>query len=249
MRLSLRPGEQGLRQSILTALHEAGHGLYDQGYDPADKGTLLAAAPSMGLHEANARLWENHVGRSRAFWSFMAPRLRTVLPGAPGAEALWRGVNRIRPSLIRASADELSYHLHILLRYELETALVAGDLMVRDLPDAWRERSRALIGVVPESDNDGVLQDGHWAAAMFGYFPTYTIGSLYAAQLVQTYGAARDLEGEIAAGRFEGLLGFLREKIHRPGDRLPAEDLVTAATGRGLDAAAFLAHVERKLRL
>lgn len=246
VRLSLRPGEQGLCQSILTALHEAGHGLYDQGYDAADKGTLLAAAPSMGLHEANARLWENHVGRSRAFWGFMAPRLRMALPGAPGAEALWRRVNRIRPSLIRASADELSYHLHILLRYELETALVSGDLRVRDLPGAWRERSLALIGVAPGTDNDGVLQDGHWAAAMFGYFPTYTIGSLYAAQLVESYGAAHDLEAEIASGCFSGLLEFLRTSIHRPGDRLPAEELVAAATGRGLDAGAFLRHVARR---
>jgi carboxypeptidase Taq len=247
VRVSVRPGGQTLSQLILTTLHEGGHGLYDQGYDPADRGTLLAAAPSMGLHEANARLWENHVGRSRSFWSFMTPRLNTALGGSGlSAETLWQNVNRIRPSLIRVNADELSYHLHILLRYELETALVSGDLSVHELPGAWRERSRALLEVEPKSDLEGVLQDGHWAASMFGYFPTYTIGSLYAAQLVETYAARADLESEIGAGRFSGLLSFLRETIHRPGDRRPAEDLVMAATGKGLDAGAFLRHVTRK---
>jgi carboxypeptidase Taq len=246
VRLSLRPGDHPLGQTILTALHEAGHALYDQGYDPRDKGTLLAAAPSMGLHEANARLWENHVGRSHAFWTFMQPKL-TAHCGAVDAGDLHRAANRVARTALRASADELTYHLHIALRHELETALVAGTLEVRDLKDAWAEASHRLLGIGPGSDNDGVLQDGHWAAGMFGYFPTYTIGSLYAAQLMEAYGRGADMDAEIARGDFSGLLSFLRHHIHRPGDRKTAEELIVSATGGGLDASAFLRHVSHRL--
>ncbi|MCC6919869.1 MAG: hypothetical protein IT548_11740 [Alphaproteobacteria bacterium] len=246
VRIAVRHGAGELTGLVLTALHEGGHGLYDQGYAAEDRFTLLAASPGAALHEGQARLWENHVGRSRAFWGWFVPTLgeagRALSPAG-----LHRKVNRVQRGLHRASADELSYHLHIILRYELETALVAGELSVADLPGAWREKCRALFGLEPASDNEGVLQDGHWAGAMFGYFPTYTVGSLYAAQLVEAYGVDK-LDGEIAAGSFAPLLGWLREKVHRHGDRLPAEDIMRNATGSGLDVEPFFRHVARKLK-
>jgi carboxypeptidase Taq len=251
VRMALRPQDDDLCEAILTTLHEGGHGLYDQGLAVADRGTLLAAAPSMGLHEAQARLWENHVGRSEAFWKFLHPKIQHAFGEAmKGVDAhkFYQATNRVAPTLIRATADELSYHLHILLRYELEVALLSGSLAVKDLPGAWNERSKTLIGVAPKTDRDGVLQDGHWASGMFGYFPTYTIGSLYAAQLIETYERANPLADEIAGGKFALLLAWLAKNIFAAGDRYAAEDLITKVTGMGLDAAAYFRHVERKYR-
>ena len=248
VRLALRTHDDDLSEAILTTLHEGGHGLYDQGLSTEDRSTLLAQAPSMGLHEAQARLWENHVGRSRGFWGHLFPKVRAALGDAVAgldAEKFYQAANRVRPSHIRANADELSYHLHILLRYELETAMIAGDLKVADLAGAWNERAQALIGVRPDTDRNGVLQDGHWASGMFGYFPTYTLGSLYAAQLVEAYGREK-LEGEIVRGTFAPLLSWLREKVHSLGDRLPTEELIKKATGKGLDAGPYFRHVQTK---
>jgi len=240
VRLTLRPDQDDLAEAILTTLHEGGHGLYDQGLAPEDRATLLAQAPSMGMHEAQARLWENHVGRSRAFWNFFAPK------AGINAEDFFKATNRVTPSLIRSTADELSYHLHILLRYELEVALIKGDLQVKDLAGAWNERSKSLIGVTPKSAREGVLQDGHWASGMFGYFPTYTLGSLYAAQMMETYAETANLEAEITKGDFTNLLRWLRTNIFIVGDRLPTEDLVTRVTGKGLDAGAYFRHIAAK---
>lgn len=249
VRISLREHSDELAEAILTTLHEGGHALYDQGMSSEDRYTLLAQAPSMGLHEAQARLWENHVGRSRQFWDFAFPKMRAGLGDAVSdlsAEKFYQAVNRVRPSDIRANADELSYHLHIILRYELETAIIAGDLKVQDLPGAWDEKAKALIGVKPSSQASGVLQDGHWASGMFGYFPTYTLGSLYAAQLIEAYAKTRPLGDEIAKGNFRPLLGWLQQKVYHLGDRLPAEDLIVAATGKGLCAEAYFRHVTTK---
>jgi carboxypeptidase Taq len=239
-----------LTRTILTTMHEAGHGLYDQGYADADRGTLLAAAPSMGLHEGLARLWENHVGRSAAFWRTFYPTVRETLgTGADGLDdsAFFRDANRIAAGTHRASADELSYHLHILLRYEIEVALISGALKVKDLPAAWNEKSKALLGVAPASARDGVLQDGHWSSGMFGYFPTYTIGTLYAAQLVEAYERDHRLVTEIAHGDFKSLNDWLSRNIYAVGDRLTADEIITNATGTGLNTAAFFRHVETVL--
>jgi carboxypeptidase Taq len=249
VRLALRPSHDEVAEAILTALHEGGHGLYDQGLGPEDRATLLAQAPSMGMHEAQARLWENHVGRSRAFWQFLFPKLReglgTSMQGL-NADKFFQAANRVRPSQIRATADELSYHLHILLRYELEVAMISGDLKVKDLAQAWNDRSLALIGVKPASDLTGVLQDGHWASGMFGYFPTYSLGSLYAAQLIEAYGKTANLDEEIARGEFTPLRTWLRDKIYMSGDRIPTEELVTRVTGKGLAVDAYFRHVAAK---
>ncbi len=249
VRLALRPNHENLLEAVLTTLHEGGHGLYDQGLAPQDRATLLAQAPSMGMHEAQARLWENHVGRSRAFWTFLFPKLRDALgplmQGLDG-EKFFQAANRVRPSQIRASADELSYHLHVLLRYELEVAMISGDLKVSDLAGAWNERSVSLIGIKPTSDLTGVLQDGHWASGMFGYFPTYTLGSLYAAQLTEAYAKTAKLDEQITRGEFTPLRTWLRDKIYMSGDRIPTEDLVTRVTGKGLDVDAYFRHIATK---
>lgn len=250
VRVALSIKDDPLR-TILTTMHEAGHALYDQGYAKADHGTLLAAAPSMGLHEGLARLWENHVGRSAAFWQFFSPAARDILGDAARGlddSAFFRAANRVAPGVNRAGADELSYHLHIVLRYEIEVALLSGALSVKDLPAAWNEKSKALIGVTPSSPRDGVLQDGHWASGMFGYFPTYTIGSLYAAQLIEAYERNHRLSDEVANGDFKKLNGWLSEKIYAIGDRLSADEIVSRATGSGLDTAAFFRHVEKRLK-
>jgi carboxypeptidase Taq len=184
VRLTIRVDESDLSAAVLATLHEGGHGLYDQGFNPNDRDTLLAEAPSMGLQESQSRLWENHVGRSRAFWDYVFPSLQRLFSDTVSgldAEPFYRSVNLVRPGVNRVAADEISYHLHIVLRYELEVALISGSLGVRDLPEIWNERSASLIGATPTSDREGVLQDVHWSLGMFGYFPTYTLGSLYAA--------------------------------------------------------------------
>jgi carboxypeptidase Taq len=163
------------------------------------------------------------------------------------AEKFYHATNRVRPSLIRATADELSYHLHILLRYELEVAMIKGDLNVSDLATAWNDRSKSLIGITPPSDVAGVLQDGHWSSGMFGYFPTYTLGSLYAAQLTEAYAKTNDIEAQIAKGDFAPLRGWLHDKIYKVGDRHPTEELVTQVTGKGLDTGAYFRHIASKL--
>jgi carboxypeptidase Taq len=249
IRLALRPNHDDLLEAVLTTLHEGGHGLYDQGLAPQDRATLLAQAPSMGMHEAQARLWENHIGRSRAFWTFLFPKLRDVLgPLMQGldAEKFFQAANRVRPSLIRATADELSYHLHVVLRHELEVAMISGDLKVADLAQAWNERSVSLIGIKPTSDLTGVLQDGHWAAGMFGYFPTYTLGSLYAAQLTETYAKSTKLDEQIARGEFTPLRAWLRDNIYASGDRIATEALMKRVTGQGLNTDAYFRHIAAK---
>jgi len=201
------------------------------------------------LQESQSRLWENHVGRSRAFWDYVFPSLQRLFPDAVrelDAETFYRGVNLVRPGLIRVAADEISYHLHIVLRYELEVALISGSLGVRDLSEAWNERSASLIGATPTSDREGVLQDVHWSLGMFGYFPTYTLGSLYAAQLAEAYAREHPLEDEIRRGEFGGLLAWLRTEIHRVGQRFSAEEIMDKATGKGLDTGAFFRHLEAK---
>jgi len=246
IRLTIRTREDDPTESVLTTLHEGGHALYDQGFLKEDRHSLIGDAPSMGLHECNARLWENHVGRSEAFWRFLLHTLRENLGDvAAGLDigAYLHAVARVRASTNRTRADEMSYHLHIILRYELEQALIACELKVSELRRAWNEKSRNFIGVEPQSDLEGVLQDSHWSGGMFGYFPTYTIGSLYAAQLVETYARSHPLEDEVSQGLFTPLLGWLRTHIHAHGHRYPSEELVTRATGTGLDAAAFFRHL------
>ena len=234
-------------------LHEAGHALYEQGFSRALAYTPLADGASLGMHESQSRLWENQVGRSRAFWDRHFPEAQAAFPerlAGVTAGAFWRAVNRVQPSLIRVEADELTYHLHVLLRFELERAMVEGDLAVADLPGAWREKMQQYLGVTPQTDADGCLQDIHWAMGAFGYFPTYTLGTLMSQQLWEALGrdlAGGDAERLVARGDYGAILGWLREKIHRHGRARTAPQLLEAATGSTLDAGPWLAYARSKM--
>ncbi|MBX6379003.1 MAG: carboxypeptidase M32, partial [Clostridia bacterium] len=212
--------------------------------------TPLGRAASLGFHESQSRLWENVIGRSRPFCQWLLPRLRHRFPGrleAVDAEGLYRAVNRVRPSLIRVDADEVTYNLHILLRFDLERRLVRGELAVADLPLAWRAGMEELLGIAPTTDAEGVLQDVHWSGGSFGYFPTYTLGTLLAAQLWEAIQRdCPDVEERMAGGDFGPVLSWLRQRIHAHGGKyLPAE-LVRLATGRELSPEPFLAYVRTK---
>lgn len=249
VRITTRIHEDQPLSAIFSTLHEAGHGLYEQNLPARHRRTLLCAAPSMGLHESQSRLWENLVGRSLPFWRAFLPRLAARFPRLAGvpAEDFHRAANRVRRSLVRVEADEVTYNLHIALRFELELGLLRGELAVRDLPEAWAARSETLLGVRPRHDGEGVLQDIHWAWGDLGYFPTYTIGNLYAATLYAA--AARALPGleeAIAGGELAPLREWLAERVYRVGRRKDAEEIVRDATGEGLTDRDFERYVKAK---
>jgi carboxypeptidase Taq len=238
-RLTARYREHDFSEGFFTILHEVGHGLYEQGLDAAHWGTPMGEAASLGLHESQSRLYENLVGRSRGFWRHFFPLARRTFSEALGgvaADDFHRAVNVVRPSLTRVRADEVTYNLHILVRFELERALLAGDLPAADLPAAWEEAYGRHLGLSPGDDAEGCLQDGHWASGLIGYFPTYTLGNVFAAQLFAR--AEADLGGlecPFSRGDFGGLLGWLRERVHRHGQRYPAARLIESATGAAPD--------------
>jgi carboxypeptidase Taq len=234
--------EDGQLESVLAALHEFGHGLYERQMDPELARTNLATGTSMSVHESQSKLWENHVGRHRAFADGIAADLAAG-GFAIGAGELHAALVAVRPSLIRVSADPVTYPLHIVLRFELERALVNGALAVADLPAAWNDGMRRLLGVEVPGDAVGVLQDVHWAAGAFGYFPSYALGCLIAAQLWEALEAdLGDQSDALARGELEGIREWLGEHVHRHGRRLDTEDLVATATGRGLEVEPFLRH-------
>jgi carboxypeptidase Taq len=234
-RLTSRYDENDFAEGFFTILHEAGHGLYEQGLDRDYRGMPLGEAASLGLHESQSRLWENHVSRSRAFWEHFFPLVREAFPQALSdvtLDTFHRAINVVRPSLVRVRADEVTYNLHILIRFELEQALLSGDLPAADLPAAWSEAYRKYLEIVPPDDAVGCLQDGHWACGMIGYFPTYTLGNVFAAQLFARAAAdLGDLDRAFAHGDFAALLQWLRQHVHRHGQRWPAATLIEHATG------------------
>ena len=251
VRLTWRGDVNDFRPALLGILHEVGHGLYEQGLPDDWLGSPLAEPASLGVHESQSRLWENHIGRSREFWSWLMPRFRDVLSGStiPGIEELWHALHAVTPSAIRVEADETTYNLHIVARFRMERALFRGELQVDDLPDAWSEQMRRLLGLEVQDDNHGVLQDIHWATGLFGYFPTYTLGNLMAAQLFEAVCVQiPDLRDQIARGEFAPLLTWLREKIHRRGTWLPPAELLERATAAPLSSEPFLRHVTSNCR-
>ena len=237
-RITTRYDPQFFNSAFFGILHEAGHGIYEQGLPAEHYGLPLGEAISLGIHESQSRLWENLVGRSRAFWTFFYPLAQQRFPAALGNTAcdeFYFAINDVRPSLVRVEADEVTYNLHILIRFELERALLDGDLQPAELPGAWNEKYRQYLGIAPPDDRTGVLQDVHWSAGLVGYFPTYALGNLYAAQFfAQAKADLGDLEGMLARGDFRPLLDWLREKIHRHGQRWSAAELVQRVTGRPL---------------
>lgn len=248
VRMTYRFQEDDFRPCLFGILHECGHGLYEQGLPEAWHRTPVDDAVSLGVHESQSLLWENHVGRSRGFWRWLVPVFRETFPAAAvfDAEDLWPVLHTVKPSLIRVEADETTYNLHVAVRFELELALFHGELEVPDLPRAWNDRYERYLGIRPANDAEGVLQDVHWAQGSFGYFPTYTLGMLTAAQLAA---AARrdlgDLDAAFAAGELRPLLGWLRRRLHGQGRLRPAGELIAGVTGRPLDSADFVAHLRR----
>ncbi|MFO7607565.1 MAG: carboxypeptidase M32 [Candidatus Krumholzibacteriia bacterium] len=250
VRITTRYDAADLRPALYATMHEGGHALYELGLPGEHAGEPVGSAVSLGIHESQSRLWENLVGRSRPFVAWLAPQLAGIWPAAYGGadpEALYRAANTVRPSLIRIEADEVTYNLHIILRLEIERALVAGEVEVDGLPSLWREKVKAYLGLDVPSDREGVLQDIHWSFGLFGYFPTYALGNLYASQL---FAAARrhlpDLDAQLARGELAGLLGWLRANVHGPGSLYPAGELCVRVTGQELSPEPFLAHVRAK---
>jgi carboxypeptidase Taq len=248
-RLTTRYNEQNFAQSFYGILHEAGHGLYEQGLPAEHYGTPLGVAASLGIHESQSRLWENHVGRSPAFWEHWHPvacehfpELKRLSPAQLSA-----GVNRVAPSFIRVEADQVTYDLHILLRFEVETRLIEGQLKVADVPAFWNEEFEKLLGLKVPNDAEGCLQDIHWSLGDLGYFPTYTLGNLNAAQLMRRAALDRPgLEAELARGQYGTLLSWLREKVHCHGLRYRPQELMQQATGEPTQSRYHLDYLRQK---
>lgn len=249
-RLTTRYDERFFPSGYFSILHEAGHGIYDQGLRGDQFGLPPGSYVSLGIHESQSRMWENMVGRSIPFWQHFFPLAQAAFPTALGGtrlEDFCFAVNDVRPSLIRVEADEATYNLHIIIRFELEQALINDDLPIKDLPAAWNQKYRDYLGIEPPSDADGVLQDVHWSAALIGYFPTYALGNLYAAQFYAQ--AAKDvgpLDEQFERGDFAPLFDWLREKIHRSGRCYTASELVENISGEPLSHAALIAYLREK---
>lgn len=251
VRITTRVNEQELGDGLFSTIHESGHAMYEQGIDFAFEGTPLAAGTSAGIHESQSRLWENLVGRSRPFWEHFYPKLRAVFPDQLGTvplDTFYRAINKVQRSLIRVDADEVTYNLHVILRFDLELALLEGTLAIRDLPEAWRERYRSDLGIAPPDDRDGVLQDVHWYGGLIGgAFQGYTLGNIMSAQLYDAALRAHpDIPQQVGRGEFSTLHGWMREHVYRHGRALDADDLLRRATGGSLDVGPYLAYLRRK---
>ena len=250
VRITTRYALKRFGEAFFATLHEVGHGLYEQGLPPDHHGSPMGDAPSLGMHESQARLWENAVGRSRGFWQHLFPLARTMFPTAlrdVKLDDFFRAIHHVAPSMNRVGADEVTYNLHIRVRFELERALIHGDLASADLPAAWNEAYRRYLGVVPADDAEGCLQDSHWAAGMFGYFPSYTLGNVFAAQLtaraVEDLG---DLNVQFARGEFEPLRDWLTQRIYAEGGRFTAAQLIKRVTGTPPDHRPLIAALGRE---
>jgi len=239
-----------LNPFLFGTLHESGHAIYEQGTHPDLARTPLARGTSLGIHESQSRMMENIVGRSRGFWNAYYLPLQSTFPeqlSGYSVEDFYKAINKVQPSFIRVEADELTYSFHIILRFELEQALMTGDLMVRDLPAAWNDKMDELLGIVPPTDAEGCLQDVHWTRPTFGYFPTYALGNLYSAQFYETAVAQMpEIIGEMEEGKTVALLAWLRENIHQHGRKYTPRELVQRVTGQSLCHEPFIRYVTAK---
>ncbi len=250
VRLTTRYNPHHFNESFFGILHEAGHGIYEQGLDAEQFGTPAGSPASLGIHESQSRLWENQVGRSLPFWQHWFPRAKQVFLDTLREVTLddfYFAINDVQPSFIRVEADEATYNLHIILRFELEQALLTGEVQPADVPGAWNERFQKSFGMTPPSDAKGCLQDIHWSMGGLGYFPTYTLGNLYAAQFMeQARQDLGDLEGDFRRGEYGRLKTWLNEKVHRPGQRYRPGELCRRVTGRPLSHKPLVAYLRGK---
>ena len=249
VRFTTRYNPENIFESIFPTLHEGGHALYDQGLPAVHFGTPLSDATSLGIHESQSRLWENLVGKSLPFWKHWYPKLKKEFKGVftQTLPEFYRSINIVKPTLIRVEADEVTYNMHIIIRFELEKALIEGTIEVRDLPKLWNERYKEYLGITPKTDREGVLQDVHWSTGYFGYFPTYTLGNLYSAQFWNT--AQQEiprLEEKIGKGDLKTLREWLRKNIHQHGKYYSADDLALKVTGEKLNPDHFSKYLQEK---
>ncbi len=249
VRITTRVDPNFLNTMLFGTMHECGHALYDQGADPALARTNLLGGASLAVHESQSRMWENLVGRSLPFWEHFYPRLQEYFPQLRELplQRFYQGINKVQPSYIRVEADEATYNLHIMLRLEIEIALIEGRLPVRDLPAYWNAKMQEYLGIMPPDDARGVLQDIHWSWGLFGYFSTYALGNLISVQLWEKIKSdIPDLDDQIRAGKFEALLGWLRENIHRHGRKFMPQELVQRVTGSKIDPSPYMRYLRRK---
>ena len=250
VRITTRVSRDFFNECLFGSIHESGHAMYNQGMSAEIDRTPLWDGASPGVHESQSRLWENLVGRSLPFWRNFYPSLRKAFPEpltGVDEEAFYRAVNRSHPSFIRVEADEVTYNLHVLLRFELENELLEGKLEVKDVPEAWNARFKSYVGLDVPNDREGALQDIHWSFVSFGIFPGYTIGNLVSAQLMEKIRAdIPDLDAQVEKGQFAALLGWLRKNVHRHGRKFTPDELLERATGKPLTAAPWIAYVRKK---
>ena len=251
VRITTRVHKDMFPSALFSTLHEGGHAMYEQNSAPSLEGTFLAGGTSLGVHESQSRLWENVLGRSREFWQFYYPQLQEFFLAQlkeVSLDTFYRAINKVEPSFIRVEADEVTYNLHIFLRFELEQELLEQRLKISDLPDAWNAKMQESLELTPPNDALGVLQDIHWSGGMIGYFPTYTLGNVLSLQFYQqTLKDMPDLPEQFSRGEFEGLLHWFKDKIHQHGRKFTANELIQRVTGAdGIDAQPYLAYIKRK---
>jgi carboxypeptidase Taq len=250
VRVTTRVSENNFTSLLWSSIHEGGHALYEQGLPEAQYGLPLGSSVSLSIHESQSRLWENCVGRGVSLWNSFYPKLQQYFLeqlGGVDLQDFYKAVNKVEPSLIRTEADELTYHFHVMIRYEIEKGLLAGDINPKDLSSVWNDYYQKYLGISSDNEKEGVLQDVHWSHGSFGYFPTYSLGSFYAAQFFEQ--AEKDMPGlssNITQGNLHSLLLWLREKVHQHGRRYTSEELCMQITGRGLDFSSFIRYLEKK---
>lgn len=251
VRITTRVNERDLGEALFSTLHESGHALYEQGIDRAYEATPLGGGTSSGVHESQSRLWENLVGRSRGFWQHWYPKLQAAFPtqlGSVPLDTFYRAANKVERSLIRTDADEVTYNLHVMMRFDFELALLEGTLAVKDLPAAWRERFKADFGITPPDDKDGCLQDVHWfGGPIGGAFQGYTLGNVLSAQFYEAAHTAQPaIDAEMASGHYDALHGWLREHVYRHGAKYTAAELVAQATGQPMLIGPYMRYLRTK---
>ncbi|MCJ7698303.1 MAG: carboxypeptidase M32 [Thermoplasmata archaeon] len=254
VRITTNYEREGLLSSFFSTVHEAGHALYELGLLKGEyKDTVISDAPSLGIHESQSRLWENMIARSKPFWTYFAPMFNKIAPDickGMNKEVWYHAVNQVRPSFIRVEADELTYCLHVILRFELELDLIEEKITVAELPQCWNEKITDFLGITPKTDKEGVLQDMHWSGGEFGYFPTYAIGTIYASQLFKQFLKEHaTMREKISQGNFTAILNWLSEHVYQYGRLMTADEIIKKTCGEGLNSKVFVTYLKEKYYL